>query len=383
MPAQRLTPFQAVSLMVGAGVGAGIMAIPWLAARTGLAELVLVLVVAYGASCLVHLLLAEVCLRTSRPLQVVELMRLYLLRDRRWRWAVWAAFGLLVVAFLAALAAYVYAAGEIVTDLTGLPVVPAQVAVYVAAAGVALFGLGAVGWFERIGALALVVCAVVLVVGALGVPLAPPVPPTGSGLDLLALFGLVMYAYATYFSVPQVVQGLAPDGRAAVRAILAGLAVNGILVGAIAFVALAVSRPVTEVAITGITARLGGWTGPAGSLFMLAALLTTYWAVSLALADMIRERTGIPHVPAWLIATLPSLLVLLAGLWSFVELLGLAAGSTAAVVALVVVPMYRDARRSGDVTDPDWTLGRFGRPAWLALAFLASVLMVVGALLAT
>ena len=105
-------------------------------------------------------------------------------------------------------------------------------------------------------------------------------------------------------------------------------------------------------AIIGITARLGGWTGPAGSLFMLAALLTTYWAVSLALADMIRERTGIAHVPAWLIATLPSLLVLLAGLWSFVELLGLAAGSTAAVVALVVVPMYRNARRSGDVTEP-------------------------------
>ena len=51
--------------MVGAGVGAGIMAIPWLAARTGLLELVLVLVVAYGASCLVHLLLAEVCLRTG------------------------------------------------------------------------------------------------------------------------------------------------------------------------------------------------------------------------------------------------------------------------------------------------------------------------------
>ena len=104
MRTDRLSPLEATSLMVGAGVGAGIMAIPWLVARTGLLELVVVLVAAYGATCLVHLLLAEVCIRTGEDLQLVELVRLYLLRDRRWIWVVWLAFVLLTVAFLAALA---------------------------------------------------------------------------------------------------------------------------------------------------------------------------------------------------------------------------------------------------------------------------------------
>jgi amino acid permease len=382
MRAERLSPLEATSLMVGAGVGAGIMAIPWLASRTGLLELVLVLVVAYGATCLVHLLLAEVCIRTGEHLQIVELVRLYLLRDRRWAWLVWLSFALLAIAFLAALAAYVFAAAEIVTDLTGLPAPVAQLLIYAASASVVFFGLGTVGAFERIGALALAICAAVLAVGALGVPFAMPIGPSGDPSDLLALYGLVMYAFATYFSIPQVVKGLAPDGRAAVRAILAGLAINGVLIGVIAFIAVGVSQPVTEVAMVGIAHRLGPWAGTIGSVFILAALITTYWAVSLALADMVRERTGIGWRPSWLLATLPSLLILFLGLWSFVEYLSLAAGATAAVVALITVPMFRNARRYGDVTEPSWTLGRLGAPAWLAVALLASVLMTVGAILA-
>jgi amino acid permease len=382
MRAQRLSPLEATSLMVGAGVGAGIMAIPSLVARTGVLELIVVLVVAYGATCLVHLLLAEVCIRTGEELQLVELIRLYLLRDRRWIWVVWLSFVLLAVAFLAALAAYVFAAAEIVTDLTGLPSPLAQLLVYVASAGVVYFGLGVVGAFEQLGALALVGCAAILAIGALGVPVSLPMGPSGGWADLLALYGLVMYGFATYFSIPQVVQGMAPDGRAAVRAILAGLGINGLLIGVIALVAVGISQPVTEVAIVGIADRLGSWAGTIGSLFMLAALVTTYWAVSLALADMVQERTGIGWKPSWLVATLPSLLVLFLGLWSFVEYLSVAAGATAAVVALITVPMFRNARRYGDVAEPSWTLGRLGDPAWLGLALLASVLMVIGAVLA-
>lgn len=380
MDGQRLTFWQATSLMVGAGVGAGIMAIPFLAAQTGFAELLAVLVVAWLLTSLVHVLLAEVCLRTGRPLQLVELMRLYLLRGPRWAWLLWLVFALLAVAFLAALAAYVAASAEIVTELTGLPIPLAQVAVYLVCAGAALAGLRGVGRVERLGVVALFAFVAVLVIGMLGAPSAVPLAPAGGPMELLALYGLVMYGYATYFTVPQVVQGLAPDGPAAIRAILAGLALNGLLIGLVALVAMAVSRPVTEVAAVGIGDALGPWAVVASSLFILAALVTTYWSVSLALADMIRERVGIGARPAWLVATLPSLLVLMLGLWGFLEWLSLAAGATALVVALITVPMVLGARRLGDVTHPSWTPGRFGGPLWLGVAFAATLLMAIGAL---
>ena len=81
-------------------------------------------------------------------------------------------------------------------------------------------------------------------------------------------------------------------GAAAARAVAAGLAVNGLLIAVVAVVALAVSDEVTEVAIVGIADRLGPWAGGIGAVFIFAALLTTYWAVSLALADIIGERSA-------------------------------------------------------------------------------------------
>jgi len=112
----------------------------------------------------------------------------------------------------------------------------------------------------------------------------------------------------------------------------------------------------------------------------MAALVTSYWSVSLALADILRERTGISGRLAWLLATLPSLLILWVGAWQFLEYLRLAAGATAIVVALITIPMYWQAKQSGPVRDPGWTLGRWGHPAMLALVLLSLVLMAVGSL---
>jgi amino acid permease len=306
-------------------------------------------------------------------------MRLYVFRGRFGPALLWTVFAFLGVAFLANLAAYISASGEIVTELTGLPDRAAELVVYVASAGVVFFGLKAVGVFERFGALALFALALALGVGALGVRFDLDWRPGGGVADALAVYGVAMYGYYTFFSVPQVTRGLAPDRRAAVRAILTGLALNGLLMVVIAAIALGVSSEVTKVAIIGIADAIGPWAGTIGSLFILVALVTSYWSVSLALADIIGERTAIAPRLAWLLATLPSLLVLYLGVWQFLEWLRLAAGLTAIVIALIALPMYRTARRIGEVRDPAWQMGRWGSPAMLVAIFAATVLMAIGA----
>lgn len=376
----RLTFLSGVSLVAGAGVGAGIMAIPFLAARTGYLELVAVVAVAYALNCLIHLMLAEVIFRTDRDLQVVELMRLHLLRGRMAP-LLWAAFALLSLAFLAILTAYLAGSSEIVSDVVGLPTPVSDLLVYLVSAGVVAFGLRAVGIAERYGAAVLVAVVLLMAGGAVvsGGAASLAWKPQGSAADALALYALVMYALYTFYTVPQVVQGLAPDRRAAVRAIVVGLAVNALMVLLVAGAAMAVSRPVTEVASEGIAAALGGWAGAAGSVFVLAALITSYWSISLALADIIGERTGLHRRWAWLIATVPSLLVLLFGGLRFVESLRLAGGATALVVLLITVPMYLHARRTG--RQDTWGLGHWGSPPALALVVVAALLMALGSVL--
>jgi amino acid permease len=377
----QLTPLRATALMVGAGVGAGIMAVPYLAERVGLPVLVVILVVAYAAAAFIHLMLVEVLLRTGEDLQVIELMRRWVLAGAKRRWLLWLVFGLLTVAFMAALAAYVAAQSEILSDATGLPLEISRALVYAISAGVVFFGLRAVGIFETVGAAALIGCVAVLALGALGVGVELPIETTGTPTQALALFGIVMYGYYAFFSVPQVVKGLAPDGRAAARAVASGLALNGVLIAIVAVIALGVSEEVTEVAIVGISDQLGPWAGGVGAVFVFIALLTTYWAVSLALADIVSERLSLGFRSSWLIATLPSLLLLYVGAMGFLDWLQLAAGLTAIVIALVTIPMYVNARRDGPVRTPDWSLGRWGSRGMLALALLATVLMAVGALL--
>jgi amino acid permease len=378
-PDATLTPLRATFLMVGAGVGAGIMAVPLLAERVGVIGLVAVLFVAYGAALLIHLMLVEVLLRTGTPLQVVELMRLWVLDRKDRRWLLWLIFGLLSIAFMAALAAYVAAQSEILTDATGLPLQLAQLLVYMISAGVVFFGLRAVGIFEMIGSAALIGCVATLAIGALGIDIELPIAVEGTPSEALALFSMVMYGYYAFFSVPQVVKGLAPNGRAAARAVTSGLAINGVLIAIVALVALGASTEVTEVAVVGISEELGRWAGSIGEIFVFVALLTSYWTVSLALADIINERVDMGFRSAWLVATLPSLLLLYVGAMGFLDLLQVAAGTTAIVIAAVTVPMYVNARTHG-VADPDWSLGRWGGRGILGLALAATVLMALGSL---
>ncbi len=366
--------------MVGAGVGAGIMAVPFLTERVGLLGLAIILPVAWAASSLIHLMLAEVLFRTGQDMQIVELMRLYVLRGRVGRWLLWAVFILLSVAFLANLAAYVSGAGEILSGLAGIDRHFAEFLIYAVSAGVVFFGLKAVGVAERYGTLMLVGLVAAIGFGAVSRPFRLQIASSGSTTQWLALYGMVMYALWTFYSVPQVVKGLGTDHRGAVRAILIGLGINGLLTLVVALIALGISSRVTEMAIIGISENLGTWAGVTGSLFIIFALITSYWSVSLALADILRERTGLSNRVSWLLATLPSLLVLWVGLWQFLDWLRLAAGATAIVVALITIPMYGKARQTGSVKNPGWELGRWGQPAMLTLALLALILMAVGSM---
>ena len=105
--------------------------------------------------------------------------------------------------------------------------------------------------------------------------------------------------------------------------------------------------------------------------------------MSLALADILRERTGISARVAWVCATVPPLVLVWAGWWHYLQWLRVAAGATAVVVALITLPMYRRAQREGVVTTPEWTLGRWGHPVMQGFALLALVVMAVGSVVAT
>ena len=125
--------------------------------------------------------------------------------------------------------------------------------------------------------------------------------------------------------------------------------------------------------MVGWSEGIGLWAELVGSIFTLLAMLTTYWSLSLALAGIIGEMTKLSSRLCWLIATLPSMVLVLFELGDFMELLRTAGGLIAIVVAVMVVPAYRNARREV----PGGILSKSG--TWLeVLIITAYLLMAVG-----
>jgi len=382
---KELSFFEAASIVAGYGIGAGIMAVPYLASRNGVVSALIITAAAYGFSVLLHLMIAELALGASCArgggTQIVEIFRVYLFRGRLREALTWIFFALMCLILTLNLSAYVAGASEILTALTGLPGLPAGLLFSVAAAGVVVLGLKALGVSEKVAVVSMLVLFAALAAGTFGAPL--HMPQLGASWDkgALALFGAVMFCFASFFSIPQVVEGMRGRPRAIRGAVLLGIAINLGIVLLVTSLALLASREVTEVAIIGWAAAIGPWASVLGSVFFLLALLTTYWSICYALLSILRERLQWSLLPCWLLATLPNIALALSGLTGFLGFVRLAGGAIALLVALLLVPAYRNYRRGLAGGALAVLPAPFSAPAWEWVAFAGYLAMAVGSFL--
>ena len=100
--------------------------------------------------------------------------------------------------------------------------------------------------------------------------------------------------------------------------------------------------------MVGWSEGIGTWAQIVGSIFIVLAMLTTYWSLSLALADIARETTKLSSKLSWLIATLPSLILALVNLGDFMEFMRLAGGLISIVIAVIIVPAFINSKKVGE-----------------------------------
>lgn len=371
---KQLTVWEAACIITGYGVGGGVMAMPYLAARNGLVVSLLILVAALLASFVLHSMIAEMTLKSGAGTQITGAFSKYLFTGRFKKGLTMAFFIVMALVLFTNLAAYISGAAEILSELLGIGLVWAQLLFYAAAASVVLFGLKAVGVSEKVA-----VGAIFAIVGLLGVTslfhIRNPLPLLpGSFTEGLAYFGMAMFAFLAFFSVPQAVQGLGGDMKKVRKAIFLGMFNNFVLILVITVCALLSSGQVTQVAMIGWSKGIGNWAQLVGSVFTILAMLTTYWSISLALADIVEEQLKLERRVCWLIATLPSLLMTFVGLAGFMEFMRLAGGLIAILVAVMGVPAYRRSRRDAGGS----MLGKWGGTGMQAAMVAAYVLMALG-----
>lgn len=374
MEKNKLTVWQSACIITGYGVGGGIMAMPYLAEKNGILMALAILVLSFIVNLIIHLMIADISIKSGGKSQIVEVFSKYLFTGKHQKPVTLLFFVIMALVMFTNLAAYISGAAEIISDLIGVPMLVSKLIFYAAAAIVVLFGLKAVGLSETVA-----VSVIFTVVGVLGVfslfninnPLYFGI---GKPNHILAFFGMAMLAFSAFFSVPQAVKGLEADAKKVKKAVFLGLMNNLILMVVITVCALLSSTEITEVAMIGWSKGIGSWAQIAGSVFTVLAMITSYWAISLALADITEEQIKKDKRICWLIATLPSLLMTFLNLGGFMEFMRIGGGLIGILIAILVIPAYRKSLKE----EGESTLGNKCGTAVQILVVIAQLLMAVG-----
>ena len=377
---KQLQFFEATAIVTGYGIGGGVMTIPFLASHTGWIPLLIYLPLGFGISVLMHLLVADMMLRDGQARQLIQVIRKSL-EGGRLAFLIWLFFGGIFFAFVTSLSAYIAGGGHILAELLSIPGWVGNLLFYLAAAGVMAFGLKAIGVSEKFAIAGIGVFVLVFATASLAKPFDLPAPVSGDITDHLALFGMIMFSFFALFSVPQVVQGLSHEPRLIPRAIFTGIAINGVIILVLVLLTLGLGKNIDEVAIITLGRALGNWAYFLGSLFILLAMLTSYWAISLALSDIIQEQFSWHHGICWALATLPGLVLVYLGTDSFLSLLEMAGGAIGLIIGIGIVPVYRAVIKRQPESSKDVNLGFLESPICQIIIVAGFLLMAAGALL--
>ena len=372
----KLSFFEAAGIIVGHGVGAGILAVPALAARNSLREILLILCFCYLFNLVLHLIIAELSYNNGGA-QFIKCFDRELFSGKFKKIFTWVAFALLGLSVLMNVSSFLTGAANVFNQWFGLGTTAGMLLFYVLGAGVVFFGMKLVGVCEKYAVAAMVLVMALLFVFTLTRDTQPLPTAFGGGKNALALLSVVSFSLSAVMSTPQVVKGLEGDARRIRRAIAAGLAVNAALILLVTITTLiGVGAPsVTERgALVDLSAKLGGWVSVVGYIFSLLALATSFWANTLNLRDIVHEQTKWNEKLSWLCASLPCLVLALLSSLSFVKFT-LFASAVQVVTGLGIILAYHLSRKRVGASE---IVGRFGAVPFQALVFLCTMLATAG-----
>ncbi len=345
---KKLTLFESIALVAGAGIGTGLLTIPYAAAKIGIFGTVIAIVLAYAVSLVLYMYIAQLTLRSDEPTQLLGILKQHLFKGKHRKLYTGIFFAVFVVILLQNLIVYILCASDILTGMFGISDAAAKLIFYALSSAVLIFGIKGIGIGEKI-AVPLIACVIILLIVMSGFSVQNSLSLTiGDPGIVTAVYGLFMFAFSAIFSVVQVVNNI--DEKKNIRKALSwGLALNALLTLLFVVAAIIGSKEVTEVATLGLTEAIGKpWVTVLCSVFVLLAMFTSYWSSSLAFADTLMDEFKMNGRLAWLLSTIPTIIIALVFPMSVLEYVQIGAGALSIVVVIIILPAYYNSVRDAE-----------------------------------
>ena len=378
MHSRKLTFIESVMLIAGAGIGTGIITIPYAISKIGIFGTVTALVVAYIVSAFTYLILADLVRNSHQPEDLIGSLNEHVFTGKGKRVLSTVFFILLALLLLEFLVVYTLCAGNVLADLIGIHPAPAKILFYLVASSIVFFGVKGMGVGEKIS---------VFLIGAVVIGLTVlslfhrngTIPLTfGRGSVVFAVYGLFMYSLSSTFAVIQVCNHIEKTEKTG-KAVVWGIALNGFLTVLYAVAVILGSETVTEVTTIGLSDGIGiPFVKVLCSVLVLGAMFTSFWSIGFAFSDVAGGKFGLPTRLSWLISTLPAALIAILIPLSVLDYVQIGAGALSLIFLLIVFPAYLHA-----VKEPiqPLLLGRLsGKPVLIAVVVIGTVLMAAASL---
>lgn len=361
----KLSFFEALMLVAGAGLGTGILTIPYAIRQIGMVGTLSALAVAYAVSLCLYLILADLTLHSKDPTQLLGILKEHLFRGKYGRFLSGLFFVILVIMLLENLVVYILCASDALCGWLHIPPTGAKVLFYLLASLVILFGVKGIGVGEKYSVALIGTVVALLTVMSLFRVKHGLSSAFGQPSLVFAVYGLFMFAFSAIFSVIQVCNYI-EDVRKVRPAIVGGLTVNATMTLIFAMAALIGSKELTPLATVGLSDSLAeSISFPAlrtvCALLVLAAMLSSFWSSGLAFADTVQGQFGIPRRGAWFVSTLPALLLSVLLPLPVLEYMQIGAGALSVILVMVVLPAYVNAVKH---SEQPLLLGRAGKSRW-------------------
>lgn len=374
----QLTTFEAISMIVGNSIGTGIIAVPYLAVRNSMWDVVWMVAFAYIVNVILHLIIAELSYNNG-GVQLVKSFEGELFHGKMKKIFSWIMFIVYGLAIMVGVSGNINGGAQIFVNWFGLPLWAAQLIYYLIAGSVVFMGMKAVGIAQKYSVALLLVIVAVMTAGTFLHPRNTLYTAPFHINNLLALYSMVVFATSANQAVIQVVKGLNGDSKRIRKTIFTGFGLSSLFVLVVTLTVLLGTKGAVdkELAYMQLGESIGGWALILAGIFSLFALLTTFWSNTLALRDVVHEQVGTGNRVSWLIATVPCILFAVFGVSSFIVLTRIMSGVVVLVSIMLVLTYGKSRKKVG--SSP--ICGAFGTVPFQVLMMVSTIVSAVGAML--
>ncbi len=368
---------EAVFMITGMTIGAGVLGLPFVVAQVGLKVGLIYIFVLGIVMLFLNLMMGEIAVRTKESLQLPGFAGKYL-----GKWAKYLLSFTIISSSIGVLLAYIVGEGETLAALLGGDPMYWSVGFWVVGSLFVMRGLQTIKGIEKV--LSILVMAII---AALSFYFLPKMDPgTWSLVDFSKIFlpyGVILFAL---HATPAVVEAhaLLPGSQMHFRrAVMIGTLVPMVLYMLFAAAVVGVGgRATTPVATIGLGAFYGGWVMVVGNLFAALAMGTAFMGMGMALKQ---TYTWDLKINVWLANALTlvvPLILFVLGLKNFVAILDVVGGVFIGIEAIMIVAICSAARHRGDIDGTRFGLKYFWPIAVpVLIVFSLASLISVGKLL--